>query len=76
MPDERPTADRRAPRAAAGEPGVPLAERLRPRTLGEVIGQSHLLAEGKPLRTAFESGRLHSMILRARPASARRRWHG
>jgi putative ATPase len=42
---------------------VPLAERLRPRTLDEVAGQSHLLAPGKPLRVAFDSGRLHSMIL-------------
>ena len=48
------------------DPGAllaPLAERLRPTTLGEVIGQQHLLGEGKPLRAAFESGRLHSMIL-------------
>jgi len=42
---------------------APLAERLRPRTLDEVIGQRHLLAPGKPLRVAFETGRLHSMIL-------------
>jgi putative ATPase len=42
---------------------APLAERLRPKTLAEVIGQQHLLGAGKPLRAAFESGRLHSMIL-------------
>jgi putative ATPase len=42
---------------------APLAERLRPRTLDEVIGQRHLLAPGKPLRAAFDAGRLHSMIL-------------
>ena len=42
---------------------APLAERLRPATLAEVIGQQHLLGAGKPLRVAFESGRLHSMIL-------------
>ncbi len=42
---------------------VPLAELLRPRHLDEVIGQSHLLGSGKPLRVAFESGRPHSMIL-------------
>jgi putative ATPase len=42
---------------------APLAERLRPRTLDEVVGQRHLLAPGKPLRVAFESGRLPSMIL-------------
>ncbi len=44
-------------------PNAPLAERLRPRTLDEVIGQRHLLAPGKPLRAAFDAGRLHSMIL-------------
>src|SRR5690625_1826703 len=41
---------------------APLAERLRPRTLDDVVGQSHLLGPGKPLRVAFESGRPHSMI--------------
>ena len=41
----------------------PLAEQLRPATLDEVIGQRHLLGPGMPLRAAFESGRLHSMIL-------------
>ena len=42
---------------------IPLAERLRPAALGDVIGQQHLLGEGKPLRVAFESGHPHSMIL-------------
>ncbi len=41
----------------------PLAERLRPTSLIEVIGQQHLLGEGKPLRVAFESGEPHSMLL-------------
>ena len=41
----------------------PLAERLRPATLGEVIGQQHLLGGGMPLRIAFESGQPHSCIL-------------
>jgi len=45
------------------EPRAPLAEQLRPRTLDEVVGQSHLLGPGKPLRLAFESGKPHSMIL-------------
>lgn len=51
--------------AAAALPpdAVPLAERLRPRSLDEVIGQPQLLGPGKPLRAAFASGRLHSMIL-------------
>ncbi len=44
-------------------PQAPLAERLRPQTIDEVVGQSHLLAEGKPLRLAFTSGKLPSMIL-------------
>ncbi|MBW7859529.1 MAG: replication-associated recombination protein A [Rhodocyclaceae bacterium] len=43
--------------------GVPLAERLRPQHLSQVAGQRHLLGPGKPLRLAFESGKLHSMIL-------------
>ncbi|MBA4218469.1 MAG: replication-associated recombination protein A [Proteobacteria bacterium] len=42
---------------------MPLAERLRPKTLDEVIGQRHLLGPGMPLRVAFDAGRLHSMIL-------------
>nr|WP_075257884.1 AAA family ATPase [Herbaspirillum camelliae] len=46
----------------AQEPTAPLAEALRPKTLDEVIGQSHLLGEGKPLRLAFQSGKPHSMI--------------
>lgn len=41
----------------------PLAERLRPANLDDVIGQQHLLGNGKPLRVAFESGEPHSMIL-------------
>ncbi len=42
---------------------APLAERLRPKHIDEVIGQPHLLGEGRPLRLAFQSGKLHSMIL-------------
>ncbi|WP_374428663.1 replication-associated recombination protein A [Ideonella dechloratans] len=48
---------------AALDAAAPLAERLRPHHLDEVIGQTHLLGPGKPLRVAFEQGRLHSMIL-------------
>lgn len=44
-------------------PQAPLAEQLRPKTLDEVVGQSHLLGEGKPLRLAFTSGKMPSMIL-------------
>ena len=42
---------------------LPLAERLRPHTLGEVIGQQHILGEGMALRLAFEAGQPHSCIL-------------
>ena len=48
---------------ATNTPEAPLAERLRPKTLDEVVGQSHLLGPGKPLRLAFQSGKLPSMIL-------------
>ena len=55
--------------AATAQPGasdslrVPLAERLRPQRLQDVVGQQHLLAAGRPLRVAFDAGRLPSMIL-------------
>ncbi len=47
----------------ARQPAAPLAELMRPRSLDEVVGQQHLLGAGKPLRIAYESGKLHSMIL-------------
>ncbi|MDE2566917.1 MAG: AAA family ATPase, partial [Burkholderiales bacterium] len=49
--------------AAAAQAAAPLAERLRPRHLDEVVGQAHLLGPGRPLRVAFESRRLPSMLL-------------
>ena len=45
------------------KPTAPLAEALRPKVLDDVIGQSHLLGDGKPLKLAFQSGKAHSMIL-------------
>ena len=45
------------------QPWQPLAARLRPASLDEYVGQTHLLARGRPLREALESGQLHSMIL-------------
>ncbi|OSI07676.1 recombination factor protein RarA [Neisseria animaloris] len=45
------------------QPDAPLAERLRPHTLDEVIGQQHLIGAGKPLRVAVEGGKPHSMLL-------------
>jgi putative ATPase len=48
---------------ATGEVNVPLAERLRPKSVAEMVGQRHLLGEGRPLDVALRSGRPHSMIL-------------
>ena len=45
------------------DPKAPLAERMRPTNVDEVVGQRHLLGAGKPLRIAFEAGQPHSMIL-------------
>src|SRR3954453_18006280 len=57
------------PRTRTGVPAeqAPLAVRLRPRTLGEVVGQSHLLHEGGALRRALEEGPAASMVLSAPP---------
>ena len=49
----------------------PLAERLRPNALAEVIGQAHLLGEGMALRLAFESGQPHSCILWGPPGTGK-----
>src|SRR6476659_7195011 len=49
--------------AASGEVHVPLAERLRPKAVDEMVGQQHLLGEGKPIRVALQAGRPLSMIL-------------
>jgi len=49
--------------AAPASVAIPLAERLRPHTLAEVIGQQHVLGPGMALRLAFESGQPHSCIL-------------
>jgi len=57
--------------STAAAPHQPLAERLRPKTLGEVIGQQQLLGEGMPLRIAFESGQPHSCILWGPPGTGK-----
>ena len=49
----------------------PLAERLRPKTLREVVGQQHLLGEGMALRLAFESGQPHSCIFWGPPGTGK-----
>lgn len=51
--------------------GMPLAARMRPRTLDEFIGQTHLLAPDKPLRRAIEQDRLHAMILWGPPGTGK-----
>jgi putative ATPase len=56
---------------AAPQGLTPLAEQLRPRTLGEVVGQRHLLGEGMALRLAFESGQPHSCILWGPPGTGK-----
>ena len=56
---------------AATQSHQPLAERLRPKTLSEVVGQQHLLGEGLPLRIAFESGQPHSCILWGPPGTGK-----
>src|SRR3989449_977725 len=52
-------------------PATPLAERMRPKTVEEVVGQRHLLGPGKPLAVAFASGKPHSMILWGPPGSGK-----
>ena len=53
------------------QPAAPLAEKLRPQSLDDIVGQKHLLGPGKPLRVAFESGQPHSMILWGPPGSGK-----
>jgi len=53
------------------DPLRPLADRMRPRTLAEVVGQQHLLAPGKPLAASIASGQLHSMILWGPPGTGK-----
>jgi putative ATPase len=53
------------------DPLRPLADRMRPRSLDEFLGQEHLLAKGKPLREAIEAGQLHSMILWGPPGTGK-----
>ena len=56
------------PRRPAAQP---LADRMRPRTLDEVVGQEHLLAPGKLLEQMAASHRLHSMILWGPPGTGK-----
>ncbi len=61
----------RGPHAGSEADGVPLAERMRPRTLDELVGQEHLLAPGRPLREAIESDALQSIILWGPPGTGK-----
>ena len=56
---QRPLADR------------PLADRMRPRSIADIVGQPQVLGPGKPLRVALETGRLHSMVLWGPPGSGK-----
>ena len=53
------------------DPLRPLADRMRPRSLDEFVGQQHVLAAGKPLRQAIEAGQLHSLILWGPPGTGK-----
>ncbi len=54
-----------------GDPLRPLADRMRPRSLDEFVGQQHVLGPGKPLRQAIEAGQLHSLILWGPPGTGK-----
>src|SRR5436190_2832666 len=60
------------PASSAGAPPPgPLADRMRPQAIDEIVGQEHLLGPGRVLRAAIESGELHSMILWGPPGSGK-----
>lgn len=54
-----------------GDGTGPLADRMRPRTLAEFVGQEHLLGEGKPLRRLIEAGTVHSMMFWGPPGTGK-----
>ncbi len=70
-PDEPTLLAHAAARGSLGGPPAPLAERMRPRSIDEIVGQEHLLARGKPLREVIESDRLPSLILWGPPGSGK-----
>src|SRR6266581_2182409 len=57
--------------SAGAPPPAPLADRVRPRSIDEIVGQEHLLGPGRVLRAAIETGELHSMILWGPPGSGK-----
>jgi putative ATPase len=66
-----PTASQNPPSKQPSRTEAPLAERVRPQTLNEFVGQEHLLGEGKPLRVLIESDKLPSMIFWGPPGSGK-----
>lgn len=60
-----------SPTSPPPSPNAPLAERVRPKTLNEFVGQEHLLGEGKPLRVLMETDQLPSMIFWGPPGSGK-----
>src|SRR3712207_3902721 len=64
LPEEQPV-------TSAPEPDQPLAARMRPRTLEQFVGQTHLLGPSSALRTAIQSGEPHSMILYGPPGTGK-----
>jgi putative ATPase len=60
-----------APSATSADAFRPLADRMRPRSLDEFVGQPHVIGTGKPLRQAIESGQLHSLILWGPPGTGK-----
>jgi putative ATPase len=69
-PDVSSPDDRDRPSGKPAPP-APLADRMRPRSIDEVVGQDHLLGPGRVLRAAMESGEFHSMILWGPPGSGK-----
>jgi putative ATPase len=73
--DDSSSSDRRGgpsgPPSGAPAAGTPLADRVRPRTLDEVVGQDHILAPGRPLREAIERDLLQSIILWGPPGTGK-----
>ena len=66
-----PPAPSGAERTAPADPSAPLAERMRPRTLDDIVGQESLLAPGRPLREAIDRDRLRSIILWGPPGTGK-----
>jgi putative ATPase len=68
-----PQGETAGPQLDTGSPiaGTPLADRIRPRTLDEVVGQDHILAPGRPLREAIERDMLHSIVLWGPPGTGK-----